>query len=347
MIDARTSDRDHLAALAAQMYYAHDRPTQQKIARELKVDKATVSRLLKHARDKGLVEISFRLPRDKALELELLRKYGLQNAAVFPVLPPTKDIYPAYRSALAQSAARYLENESELLSSGQHVGISCGSTLKELIESLTPHKYDKMRLTQLTVETESSWHLDCAPFTLVGMACGKWVLDRAPDPEGHSKEEPPAYAVQPMPGTLRTLADWSASYKTCREIILRRAASLDVALLGVGHLEDKSESGTYFRMMVRRGIKLKNFLSLGVIGEICNRVFDAQGRDVSDQVPRLNEFVDGLEIDRLQSLATSGRRVIAIAGGMRKAKAIHVALKTRMVNNLITDVDAAQRLCAM
>lgn len=48
-----------------------------------------------------------------------------------------------YRRILGESAAKYLEADNGLLVSGQRVGISCGSTLRDTVTALSPGKFSK------------------------------------------------------------------------------------------------------------------------------------------------------------------------------------------------------------
>src|SRR5260370_15773626 len=77
--------------------------TQGRIARELQVDPATVSRNLKKARDEGIVHIEIRRPRrlDVTLARDLADRFGLKQAVVVA----NEDVESA---AVAAAAADYL-----------------------------------------------------------------------------------------------------------------------------------------------------------------------------------------------------------------------------------------------
>jgi lsr operon transcriptional repressor len=117
-----------------------------------------------------------------------------------------------------------------------------------------------------------------------------------------------------------------------------------VAILGIGTCYREEGGGTFAKMLEQHGIPEDVLRRAGVVGEICNRPYDADGRDLSAHVGGLLDFVDGVEIEALKRLVEQNRKVIAVAGGTHKVNAIHFALKSRLVNYLITDKKTAEAL---
>src|SRR5258708_13648905 len=76
------SDVDFLVDLATRFYVLGQ--TQARIARDLGIDPATVSRNLKKARDEGIVHIEIRRPRrlEVTLPRDLADRFGLKRAVV-------------------------------------------------------------------------------------------------------------------------------------------------------------------------------------------------------------------------------------------------------------------------
>jgi DNA-binding transcriptional regulator LsrR (DeoR family) len=77
--------------------------------------------------------------------------------------------------------------------------------------------------------------------------------------------------------------------------------------------------------------------ALGVVGDICLRFYDAQGKLVSTP---LHNRVIGMELEALKS----AKRVVGVAGGERKEAAIRGALRGGWINVLITDKQTAELL---
>jgi DNA-binding transcriptional regulator LsrR (DeoR family) len=75
----------------------------------------------------------------------------------------------------------------------------------------------------------------------------------------------------------------------------------------------------------------------GGTGDISLRFYDTEGRPIQSA---LDERVLGMTLRELAQVD----RVIALAGGKFKTRAIHGALKSKVINLLITDKFTAQRL---
>ncbi len=75
--------REELLATVASLYYKLDR-SQAEIAERFGVSTSKISRMLKEARDRGIVDIRIHMPipRDVALEQALCTAFGLRDALV-------------------------------------------------------------------------------------------------------------------------------------------------------------------------------------------------------------------------------------------------------------------------
>src|SRR5579863_4867245 len=120
------TDIDFLVDLATRFYVLGQ--TQARIARDLDVDPATVSRHLKKARDEGIVRIEIRRPRNLHVDLgrELAEHYGIKRAVV--VANENGD-----NSAVAAAAADYF---SSVLTNGARLGLSFGRMLSAMVPLL-------------------------------------------------------------------------------------------------------------------------------------------------------------------------------------------------------------------
>lgn len=334
----RIPSRQLMAALVAQLHLVGKRPlSQTAIATQLGIDKATVSRLLALARDENLFSVILNLPREQELEVYLRTRYPLVDAVVFPLVTIGPDEGRASRSReqLAVAAARHLEAADFPVSSGQRIGISCGATMRDLVVGMTPGRFEKLELSQLTVETNCDAHIDQSPFALVSLLYAKW------------RKGSTAYAIQPLPGELcdekGTLCE---RYESRRAEIVRRAEVLDVAIVGIGACKVGENSGSFGAALGNHGYTKKKLDALGVVGELCNRPFDQYGDEARDVFEKIKEDVDGVELSLLRRLVSKNKRVIAVACGANKVEAIRVALEHRLVNYLITDLETAEALCA-
>ena len=329
-------DRRILAAEIVQRLFIDPEPqTQTEIAEELGIEKSTVSRLVAEARKEGLYSIHLNLPRDRSLELELNRLYHI-DAVVEPIIQPRSPFgWPVFTRLLAETAARHLEEQTvSLLHSGQRIGIGCGATMRDLVTALTPHRFSGISLSQLTVETEYERNIDQSPFTIVSTLFGKW--------RGDSK----VFAIQPLPGTLRTEnGDIHPAYESIEKEIKEIARSLDVAILGIG-LCDPKRHDSFAEILSDPMVDTKRLMQHKPVGEILNRPFDEEGTDLTEKATNLNRLVDSIGLETLRDLVGARKKVVAVAGGSAKIRAIRVVLQAGLVNYLITDVTTAEKLLA-
>src|SRR3982750_1027707 len=118
----RSDNREDLLARVASLYYEYDY-SQQQIGEMLTISRSNISRLLKEAKQKGLVEIRIhkRIPTAPQTERELRERFGLHQAMVVN----HSDVEYEMRLASAgQLAAWYLE---DLLRSNDVLAIAWGT----------------------------------------------------------------------------------------------------------------------------------------------------------------------------------------------------------------------------
>jgi DNA-binding transcriptional regulator LsrR (DeoR family) len=102
-----SDSREDLLIRVASLYYEQDY-NQQQIAERLRISRSNISRLLKEAKQKGLVEIRIRkrIPTVPSLERELTVRFGLQYVGVVDC---QRSDNAETLAAAGQLAARYLE----------------------------------------------------------------------------------------------------------------------------------------------------------------------------------------------------------------------------------------------
>jgi len=128
------SYRERDVVMAATMYYLQDMKMET-IARHLRTSRSTVSRLIKRARDTGIVEITLRPGPSRApgLGQEIAQRHGI-DAYVVPVADSATDDDRLQQVAIttARLLARWFDSDMVL-------GVAWGTTLGAITEHL-PHK---------------------------------------------------------------------------------------------------------------------------------------------------------------------------------------------------------------
>lgn len=311
-------DELRLMAKVARMYYTQGM-RQTGICERLNIHQSTVSRVLKRAEREGIVRITVSLPPGTHTEVEeaLQSRYGLDDAVVVDCLDEEAQI----ASDLGAAAAFYLENT---LNPTDIIGISSWSAaLLQMVNAMRPsQRFKNNRVIQIlggVGSPNAEVHATHVTRRLADLIGGEATL-------------------LPAPGVVGS--------RSAREVLLkdrfvREALDLfpkiTLALVGIGATEPSrglASSGNIFSPQ-----EIKLLASKGAAGDICLRFFDASGRQV---ITELNDRVISMELDQLRSV----RRVVGVAGGVRKTQAIQGALAGRLINVLITDLSSAERLLA-
>lgn len=311
-------DELRLMTKVARLYYERDL-TQPEIAAQLDLSQATVSRLLKRAKQEQIVRITVNVPTGAYPEMEeaLQKIYGLKEAVVVDSVEDDDQIL----RDIGAAAAFYLEST---LKPGEIIGISSWSaTILAMVDAMHPlSRPADIQLVQIlggignpAAAVYASRLID----RLATLVRGQATLLPAPGVAGS------------VDGKQVLLED-----KFVQDaLVLFDKVSL--ALVGIGTVEPSgllASSGNVFSPQ-----ELDVLRAAGAVGDICLRFFDRQGVPVATP---LDARVIGMAPDQLRQV----KRAVALAGGKRKLAAIRAALLGGLVNVLITDRFTAQHLIA-
>jgi DNA-binding transcriptional regulator LsrR (DeoR family) len=309
-------DEMRLMTKVARLYYEHDM-TQPEIAAQLDLSQATVSRLLKRAKQEQIVRISVNVPYGAypALEEGLQKLYGLKEVVVVDSVEDDDQIL----RDIGAAAAFYLETT---LKQGEVIGISSWSaTILSMVEAMHPMtRPSDVRLVQIlggvgnpTAEIHASRLIG----RLAGLVKGEATLLPAPGVLGSAD-------AKPIMMVDRFVREATAMFD-----------EVTLALVGIGTVEPSgllASSGNVFSPE-----ELDMLQKAGAVGDICLRFFDSEGVPVNTP---LDDRVIGMTLEQLRNV----KRAVAVAGGKRKLSAIRAALTGALVNVLITDRFTAQHL---
>jgi len=294
-----------LTAKVADLYYMRDM-TQQEIAERLGISRPTVCRLLQRSRAEGIVRIDV-IPPDGAhhqMERELEERFALREAIV---------VTAATQRALGRAAAEYLDR---ILKGGEKIGVSWGTTLRAVVDSLRPRPLGPtvVPLVGGVGQITPGIHANDLAHGIAEAFGGEVHLLHAPAVVASARVR---RAMLSDGGIARSLA---------------MARQVDVALVGIGALVPSStlvHSG-YFSADQLAALRRR-----GGVGDICTRAFTREGAPVDDTLERRILAVELSDLRRIS-------QVVGVAGGPAKADAIHGALSGRLVDVLVTDHQAAR-----
>ncbi|MDQ0229633.1 sugar-binding transcriptional regulator [Metabacillus malikii] len=300
----------------ARLYYQLDY-SQQEIAKKLNVSRPTVSRLLKQAKDTGIVEIKIHNPVEAGEVLTecLKEKYGLKEVIIAPTAEYDSTLVKRH---LGEVAANYL---NQIVKDDDLIATSWGTTVYELATKLKPKPVKNTTVVQLNGGVSHSETKTYASeiIHLFGEAFNTQTF------------------LLPLPAIVDHIVVKQA-IEADRHInhILDLGKKANIAIFSVGTpvVDSVLLKAEYFSKEDQHLIQSK------AVGEICSRFFDKNGEIC---VENLNNRTIGIELDDLAKKDKS----ILVAGGSKKLKAIYGALKGNYANVLITDEQTANLLIEM
>ncbi len=308
-----------LLADVAEMYYDQGL-TQAEIARTIGVTRSAVSRMLKEARERGIVEIQVRRPLrfDATLEERLVERFDLREACA--LMWDRENEYEELRHRLGRVGAQVL---GRLLTPGLTIGVAWGTTISATIEALEPTDLPAVKIVQLVGVLGSSSHAFSAQ-TLVQRLAGK-VGGEA------------VYLYTPLLVDSEDMARSLLQNESVREGI-EVGKRCDVALLGIGSVHPETCS-LYQGGHISRET-LDALQQAEAVGDVSAYFFDIEGRtpDIN-----LHQRIVGIPRDDLLHIPTR----LGIAGGKAKVHAVLGALRGGYVNALVTDARTARLVLDM
>jgi DNA-binding transcriptional regulator LsrR (DeoR family) len=306
-----TRENELLVEIATRFYLQG--ATQVDIATDLGLNPSTISRHLKRARDLGIVRIEIAPPArpDADLGRRLAEAYGLARAVVATVESADPDRFAATAAAFVAG----------LLRNGTSLGLGWGETLAGVFRFLVPGTVADLRIGQLAGGLR-----DLAQGTqaheLVGQIAGLYPGSRVVYLHAPAIVDSPIIQVA-------LLHDRSV------QAALDMAAGSDIAIVGIGEM---AGSATMFRHGHVTAEDRAHLLGNGAVGSMNARFFDPEGRPVD----ALEGRTVAITWEQLQEIPT----VVAIAAGAHKVDAIAGALRTGLVDVLVTDDATALALLA-
>ena len=307
---------EKLMVKVCSLYYIDDLK-QEEIAKKLGISRPTISRLLKDAKEAGIVKIQIISPftNDYSdLEKSLEAKYGLKNV----IIANDQNDDAGQKLELAKETAFYLER---ILKPKDVVGISMGTTLKGISQFVNTRKESKITFVPLlggVGQANIEIHPNQIVMEIANAFGGSYMMLHAP-------------AVVSDPNIIKSFQE-ELGIKSVMEMMKK----VNVAVVGLGTTLDQNSTAMATGYYDKKDIELMR--KRNAVGDICMQTFNANGdsRDFSD----LNRKVFGYPLENLRSIET----VIAVVGGSSKLEAIKGAIKGRYINVLITNYSNALEL---
>ena len=313
-------DRERLLVKVSRFYYEQEL-TQSQISERLRLSRQKVQRLLKQAKDQGIVQVTIRpvIGAFPDLERKLENRFGLQEAVVIETTNFADQFVVAREVGVG--AADYLRR---VIKPQDSIVVSWGGSLLGMVNAL----YGSVQRSELNGvkviqglgglgDPNKEVHAADLTRRLAQVFGGEAVLLPTPAVAG-TREARDTYIEDPFVSQ-----------------VLEQAQSADLAVMGIGAPRLDS-------ILMREGKivtvqDLENLQQNGAIGDINLRFFDENGKIVQSS---FDQRVIGLTLDEIQKI----ERVVGVAGGQAKVSAIRGSLAGELVDVLVTDQITAQRV---
>lgn len=296
--------------LEAAVLYYEQKLTQQEIAKIMGLTRQTVSKLLCEAIEEKVVEITIRNPQltCKTLETEICEKFGIAKVVVCNVSNEDETLR---KMMTVRAAAMYLE--PVFMQGGQKIALSWGRTIQELIKQMP----DLHTTGNVVFPLFGATDQECSYFSSNELA--RSMADKLGAAVKYTW-----FPYMADSNEDRELIQSLSYYRKMQD--LWRTA--DVAVVGIGNTEILDVFGKNF------GYSKDHILA---IGDVATHFFDENGMFVNLYPHSLCAAAEDLK---------NAGQTIAIACGDHKAKAIVGALRTNLLDVLITDEYTAQKVLA-
>lgn len=301
----------------ASLYYVQQE-TMESIARQLGTSRSTVSRLLKEARDTGLVTITLAEPvgHRSSLASTLERIFGVRTHIV-GVRDGATEMHRLDR--VAKQAASLL---GAAVFDGATIGIAWGTTLAAIVQHVRPRELNGTTVVQLN-----------------GGANG--LTSGIPYVGSIISEMASAWGSQtvyfPVPAFFDYAEARAAMWRERSvQSVLAVQRKADIAVFGVGSLQADVPSHVYAAGYLDAD-DMAEIRQDRVIGDVCTVLLreDGSWRDVS-----MNARASGLNPAELQSIP----KRFCVAAGPSKAGPLLAALRAKVATDLVVDDGTARAL---
>jgi len=301
---------EEMLVAVSHLYYTEGLK-QEDVAFRMNISRLAVTRMLKKARDQGIVQITVKrpLPELVGMALEMEKKYAMKAVRVVPTGLTLNDT----TAAMGRAGAELLSN---LIRPGCRIGAAWSRT----VSSIVPYV---RRTTKIGVCINELAGTYLAPNVPYGVS---WVLAE--------KLHVPLESI-PMPVLVKSE---HAREVMLKELMIRKAlanaSKVDVAFVGLG---DATEGSSLVNSGYIARAHLKEFKSKGAVGELLMRCYDARGEYVRMSFEKRTISIEWEQIRKLPF-------IVAMAFGSSKIEAILGALKGGIIHGLVTDRSTAMAL---
>jgi DNA-binding transcriptional regulator LsrR (DeoR family) len=297
----------------ASLHYLEGK-TQAEVALTLGISRQKVQRLLRQAKELGIVEIKVRNLNAVSLDLEkqLRSSFKLRDVIIAASHPAEIE----RRHSVARAAAGYLERH---LSDGAVVTVGMGRNTGDIPDFFYPSR--SIHCTFVSA-------MGSSPHVRESINPNNICQKLAANSKGRA-----IYLHAPANVESKQVRDILLAQEAIGPIIAQ-AKKADIAVIGIG---TPSEDATLVRMDCISKTDAKQLADSGVAGDLLGTCFDEDGQVIATD---MHGRLVGLTLEDLRYIST----VIAVVSERGKSRAILGALRTGVIHILITETDNAMEV---
>ncbi|MCP2238902.1 sugar-binding transcriptional regulator [Thermoanaerobacterium thermosaccharolyticum] len=308
-------DETRMLAKIAQMYYIDDL-TQSQISERLGIYRTTISRLLKKAREEGIVSISIKCDDNECfvMEKQIENIFKLKEVIIIPSRNASTE--QMSKKMMGNAGAEYLKR---IAKDGDVIGFAWGTTMAALANELNNCNRITANIIPLvggSGNVAGEYHVN----TIVSKVSAAFGA------KGHFLYAPAITAEKETKKAI--MADNNL------KPILELWDKVDIAVVGIG-APIKSSNLVWTGYFGNDDIELLK--KANAIGEICSRFYDINGNIIKSD---LDDRIISIELEKLKS----AKYRIGIAESSEKVPSILGALKGGFINVFITTENTARLL---
>jgi DNA-binding transcriptional regulator LsrR (DeoR family) len=297
--------------------YYQEGLSQSEIGAALGLSTSKVNRLIKKARQEGMVEIHIRAPFQQLFELErqIEKACGVNEAIIVPELSQGEE---SVLQSAGKAAANYLLDH---LRPGDTVCMGGGRALLELVKAIRAEKTYDVCIVPAIGGVQGTHYTDVNYLAaeLARRIGGTAFQLHAPAFVDSHEERESLFALRHV------------------QEVLDRARQAQIALVGIGSLVPETSSYFQFTSLSKEEIPLIAQDEQGA-GEILARAYNLGGEGIARAYA---DRVVGLSLTELRAIPHR----IGVAATPSKVPAITGALRGGWINTIVTDESAATEVC--
>ena len=294
--------------------FYNENMSQVEIGAKMEMSRWKVGRVIKDARERGLVTITLNHPQVDLTETEIkiAKKFGIKQAIVVGINEFSGE------SSLDQIGAAGAQYLASIIHRYRILGVTWGLTMSHVAKKLPHIETTRLELAQIgggigTIEGTDNPALT----TMLGQ-----------------KMSANAHVIQaPIIVRNKSIRDTLFKENIIRET-LKIAKKADIVMFGVGLVTSESLLWQSGFLGPKEATILKK---AGAVGAICGRFFNDHGNQCWQD---LADRTIGISLNELKKI----KHKVLIATGKEKLQGILGALKGGLVDVLIVDTETAQRL---